>query len=106
MGLYGDGVPGDGWGFALSDFAAIGEGLEGDGKVCGPWSVVQATNEHLEGTEHALGDFIKAFAVLAPELEVACFAAAVREDGQRNEGGGEGEACDGDHGVTGTGGVL
>lgn len=67
-GLYGDGVPGDGGWFALSDFAAVGEGLDGGGFVRGPWSVVQALDEHLEGSEHALGDVVKAFAVFAPEL--------------------------------------
>lgn len=102
----GDGVPGDGGGFALSDFALVGEGLQGLCAVRGAWSLVQASDEHLEGSEHALSDVVEAFFVFAPELEVAGFAASVGEDGEWDEGWGEGEACDGDDGVTGAFGVL
>jgi hypothetical protein len=38
--LYGDGVPGDGGFFALSDFALVGEGLDGGREVRGAWSEV------------------------------------------------------------------
>ena len=100
-GVDGDGVPGDGRWFALSDFALIGEGLEGLSAVRGPWGVVEALDKHLQGTEHALGDVVEVFAVFAPELEVAGVAASVGEDGEWDEAVIEGESCDGDGGGVG-----